>query len=351
MMRGLFLNVHKAECSIYESGLMIYNNLKNSEYYKLDYTEQLHDGMCLHPYDFYIFNYHFRDMGWLDTKVKLPGLKIAMVLEMEPDNPFVMMPDDFDIYCVLDPTFNPKCKDERIYAMPRALESSEVPPYVENKIPQIGTFGFLTRGKGYDKVVEAVGKEFKQASVRINIPFGTHIGFTQRIKMYLLERKIRRVTRRGIDVSITHDYLSKWELLKWCSENTLNVFLYDRDLPGLAATCDQCITSGRPLAVSDNPTFRHILKYLTPYPRSTLKGSILGSDLGILMMKEDWSKERFRERFEYILHENVGEKQQGCYTRLSSIPKIRYIMMRLSIAVYWRYRWIKHLLGFARNRK
>jgi hypothetical protein len=349
-MKGLFLNVRKAECSIYESGLMVYNNLKGSDNYRLDYME-LEEGDIIHPYDFYIFNYHFRDMGWLDTKkLHLPGLKIAMVLEMESYNPFVMMPDDFDVYMVLDPTFKPKCEDHRIYAMPRALDNYEVPPYVEKKIPLIGTFGFLTRGKGYDKVVEAVGKEFLEATVRINIPYGKYVGFTQRIKMKILEWKIKRVTRRGIDVHITHDYLSKWELLKWCSENTLNVFLYDRDLPGLAATCDQCITSGRPLAVSDNPTFRHILKYMEPYPKWKLKTSILSAHIGVEEMKEDWSKEKFRERFEYILGEELEERKGSYGVYASRIPKISYIKMRASIAFYWRYRWIKHILKSFRNR-
>jgi hypothetical protein len=247
----------------------------------------------------------------------------------------------------MDPTIY---ESDNLYAFPRALDNYDVPAYQEKKIPQIGTFGFLTRGKGYDKVVEAVGKEFTEATVRINIPFGTHIGFTQRIKMRYLEWRIRRVTRRGIDVHITHDYLSKWELLKWCSENTLNVFLYDRDLPGLAATCDQCITSGRPLAVSDNPTFRHILEYVLPYPKWSLMESIKYSEACVKVMKNEWSKEKFKEKFEYVVSEHISPYNtiSGC-NKLPSISKMVYVYNRIRLAVYWRYRWLKHLLKSSRN--
>src|SRR5215467_1684049 len=106
-MNGLFINNPKARDSIYESGSMVYNCLKSSNKYILDYIEIDEDNRKIPlQYDFYFFNYHPQTMAWLDTASlkKIPGLIITMVLEVLPNDPFVMCPDNhFHGYCVLDP--------------------------------------------------------------------------------------------------------------------------------------------------------------------------------------------------------------------------------------------------------
>src|SRR4051812_15295523 len=107
--RGLFVNTAKARCSIHESGLMVYNCLRNRPDWDLDYQELDFERRKLPiGYDFYLFNYHdMTSMSWLDTSCipDLPGLKITIVLEVSPNNPFVhVMPTHFDAYMALDPT-------------------------------------------------------------------------------------------------------------------------------------------------------------------------------------------------------------------------------------------------------
>jgi len=310
--RGLFINPEKQRCSIHESGVMIYNCLKNSTRFTLDYKEVSKDDRTIPDnYDFYAFNYHVYTMGWLNTDEvwKLPGLKLTFVLEVAPDNAFAMTPDEWDVYCVLDPTFT--STDKRMYSFPRPLESFRVPPYEENGIT-VGTFGFLTPGKGYDKVVEACAKEFTKATVRINVPVSPNVGKTwsQDNRLEVLRNEIKPHLRDGIEVVITQDYMTKEELVTWCSQNTLNCFLYDRKLPGLAATTDQCIASGRPLAVSGNETFRHIHQYVRPYPEWSLKESIIFSGEKVKDMQYAWSPETFCILFERVLNE------RGLFKRL-----------------------------------
>jgi hypothetical protein len=360
--RGLFLNTPKADSSIYESGVMIYDNLVRSDRYTLDYQEIDKNNRDIpDTYDFYAFNYHFRDMGWLDTKQigRLPGLKLTFVLEVSPGNPFILLPgDDFDAYCVLDPTID--LPDKRVYAFPRALEAPPgLEPYANPEIPVIGTFGFLTRGKGYDQVVGAVSREFDKAVVRINIPEGKDVEplWKRRFKMYLLRRSIEKVRNPGTEVRITEHYMTKPELIAWCSQNTLNCFLYDRDLPGLAATTDQCIVSGRPLAVSDNETFRHILKYIKPYPRRSLKESIAVSGAEVRKMQEDWSVGNFARRFEEVLEDfglPGGHEIKLAGTGriiLPMVPDYLFYKRRVSIAAYWRYRQFVKVFQNAFRRK
>lgn len=313
-LKGLFLNTWKAQCSIYESGKMAYNALLLSERYSLDYIEINENSREIPTnYDFFIFNYHKITMGWLDTKCvkKLPGLKATIVLEVLPNDPFVMCPkDDFDAYIVLDPTVD--VPDKRVYPFPRPLDRvPEIEPRIESEIPVIGTFGFATEGKGFDRVVEAVSKEFERAIVKINIPVGTYAAGNRHEEKLNAARRMgeeaKRKAKAGIEVVVTHDYLDKNDLIRWCARNTLNCFLYNRNMPGLSATTDQAIVSGRPLAVSANETFRHIHKYIKPYPEWSLKDSIEFSLEGIKQMQSDWSQASFANCFDNLLLNFVGK--------------------------------------------
>src|ERR1035441_9914843 len=253
---GLFVNPSLAQCSIYESGRMIFECLTKSDCYTIDYVEvdESHRGIAS-SYDFYAFNYHNITMDWLDTKqlglLKAP--KITFVLEVSPGNPFVYCPrEDFDAYCVLDPTL--RSPAPRVYAFPRPIEKaqSELISTPDDRLI-IGTFGFATADKGFERVVAAVNDEFERATVRINIPFAAYADESRAYANELGARCLSMV-REGLEVVVTHDYLDKHELIAWCQQNTLNCFLYHRNMPGLAATTDQAVSSGRPLAVSSNHT-------------------------------------------------------------------------------------------------
>jgi hypothetical protein len=305
-MKGLFINNKKAKDSIYESGLMVYNNLKLSQKLHFDYIEIDRENRKIPlGYQFYFFNYHPITMYWMDPDCikKIPGLKMTMVLEVLPGNPFAMCPKNlFDIYIVLDPTIKLNKKD-KVYPFPRPLEKIDVEvEYTEPPVPTIGTFGFATKGKGFQHVVEAVNREFEQAVIRINIPHGSYVPDSEKYADFLGDL-CRQKAKPGIDVIITYDYMSKEELVNWCAANTLNCFLYDRNQPGLSATTDQCIIAGRPLSVSGNETFRHITKYLPPYPEWSLKDSIEKSLPYVHQMAQDWSQETFTEKFETLMEQ------------------------------------------------
>jgi SAM-dependent methyltransferase len=249
-------------------------------------------------------------MSWLNTKKVrlLPGLKTTLVLETLTNNPFVLCPaEDFDAYLAIDPTM--KVADKRVYAFPRPLEvPTLVTPYRESSIPVIGTFGFATVGKGFELVVDAVNKEFKEAIVRINIPTSTY-GDPHMWKMYqrnyaeYLSELCNKVAKNGVQVIITNEFLTKDQLIEWCSQNTLNCFLYNRNQPGLSATTDQAISSGRPLAISANETFRHIHRYIKPYPFQSLRDAIASSVPQVQQMQKDWHPQNFAIKFEEVLED------------------------------------------------
>ena len=189
-LKGLFINNEKARDSIYESGLMVFRCLQLSGKYQLDYIEiSRQNHQIPDVYDFYFFNYHLATMQWIDTaKLKNnAGLIMTMILEVSPGNPFIMCPPrHFHGYCVLDPTIVPDNK--RVFTFPRPLEQTNVlHQHIENATPVIGTFGFATKGKGFQHVVEAANKEFETAIIKINIPFGDFVPESKLIEDLLKE--------------------------------------------------------------------------------------------------------------------------------------------------------------------
>jgi hypothetical protein len=319
-LRGLFINPAKANCSIYESGRMMYECLVLSDKYELDYQEVNEDLRTIPgSYDFYAFNYHHMTMGWLDTSSvrKLPGVKLTFVLEVAPNDPFVLCPaKDFDAYCALDPTMN--IADKRVYAFSRPLEiPNNVTLYRERPMPVIGSFGFATMGKGFELVVDAVNKEFDEAVIRINMPYATYAD--NNYALYLKDL-CEKTAKDGVRVVVTHDFMTKGELIEWCGQNTLNCFLYNRNMPGLSATTDQAISSGRPLAVSENNTFRHITAYIKPYPYRSLKESIATSQIEVMQIQQEWAPKIFAKRFEQLLSDfNIFPASEGDRTTTKMI--------------------------------
>lgn len=307
---GFFVNSNKENCSIHASGLMVCNCLKGSENFNIKYKKigDLSQDDLTSSVDFWVFNYHPLAMAELNTRFtrQLSGRTFAIVLETLPGDAFPMCPAmDFDAYICLDPTLT---DDRLVCAFPRPLEAAPapaLPPLAADGVPIIGSFGFPTPGKGFARVVDAVNREFDRAVVRFNIPAGAFTGHTAEFHnqdyVDYLETLCRRVAKPGIDIQVSRKFMEPEELIRWCGENTLNCFLYDRFQPGLSATTDQAIISGRPLAVSENPTFRHIHQYMPPYPRRSLRASIAQSAPEVREMRAQWTVSAFQKRFEELL--------------------------------------------------
>lgn len=317
--RFLFLNTREANCSIYKSGVQIFNALEDSEYWDIDYVEipnfsvpALYQGRIvindeeMEPYDVYIFNYHDITMRGTENIrsenfVRLAGIKYSIILEMEPDNPYSrLFSDDFDGYLVMDPTF--VSNHARFHAFPRPIPSAVVDEYQYKDVPVIGSFGFATQDKYFDRIVEAAAKELNEAVIKINIPKATYAD-PQDTMYEMIRQQCLAKARPGIEVEFTREFFTDEELIKWCSRNTLNMFLYDRHMPGLAAVTDQAIASGRPLLVSRNETFRHIHKYCRAYPDRSITGAIERHGDAVRQMQQDWSWTSCQERLKEILFE------------------------------------------------
>jgi FkbM family methyltransferase len=55
------------------------------------------------------------------------------------------------------------------------------------------------------------------------------------------------------------------------------------------------------LSISKNNTFRHIQKYIKPFPYQTLRSAIENTERNVREIQNDWSPQNFRRRFEEML--------------------------------------------------
>jgi len=309
-MKILFVNTAAAICSIHESGSMIYESVKDSTNWSMEYVnandldlDHLHRGkitlkssnITLPPFYFYIFNYHkiaMQQMIGIQGQYlkQLPGRVLAIVLEMRPNDPMVDLdnPDYFDAYLVLDPTM--KYHDPRFYAFPRPIPSMNF-EYKDTGIPVIGTLGFPCYSKCFNLIVKAARMEFERSVVRMNIPY-PHSYYSMHEDMYNdIIGQCKRETGSTVKLIITNHHMSRIDLYKWCSENSLNVFWYTRDgsTPGLSGSADPAIASGRPLSVSSSAHMRHIHQYQPDCSKWSLKDSLQYGQDAVQQMKKDWS--------------------------------------------------------------
>jgi hypothetical protein len=304
--RGIFYNSQKSLCSIWESGKMCYDALKNSIFFSLDYSEAQQLDFS---YDFAIFNQHFLVNNWMNLNMIHHFNKPTFCIVTEvsfSQNPIELSPNYFSHYIVLDPTIN---ETNKIHAFGRPLENVDLSKVEQTiipyDIPKIFSFGFATPGKEWHRIVELVQNEYDEAFIHFNIPKGTYV------PNHIHDREINAIIntcknilkKPRIFFRITSENYSKDELILLCATKTINCFFYNRNhlySAGLSAVTDQAISSGRPLFVTNDSTFRHINKYINYHPNIGIKKAIETTQEGVLKMKEDWSNKNFLKKFENI---------------------------------------------------
>ena len=232
-----------------------------------------------------VYHHHSLPLG----RHRFDSPVVAYILEMRPNDPFVMCREPFEAILCPDPTM--QHPSPRVVPCGRPLPHPVVPythpSQSEIEHPVVGMFGFMTQGKQWDGLARAILDEFDTATLRLRLPIATYVPAGQDY-IELIRRNITSLSSR-LELEIEQQYCSQAELVEWCRGNTLNAFLYDRDMPGLSAVPDQAVAAGRPIAVSTNETFRHVHPYVHPYGQQTLRGCIEQSQIGVPLMQRDWA--------------------------------------------------------------
>jgi len=320
-MRAIFFNSIKALCSIWESGKMVFDILAQSSKFSIDYTEDQCIPANIMDYDFIVVNYHYTTNNWINKNVVLsigkPSYCIVTEVGLNHNNLFCATPQIFDHYIFLDPTIP---ENKNVHAFPRPLDiidyaeltktasnTADTEISMDNTVV-IGSFGMGTPGKAWHEIVRAVCNEFDTAIIKFNIVKGKFVPDIMFYKEITLLQKLCKPilqNKPGIKLIVTHDVMDKTELVKWCSYNTINCFFYDRYKigyhAGLCAVTDQAILSGKPLLTTGDPTFRHITKYIKPYPEQSIREAIANTGGDVAKLCDAWAPSKFLAKFESCL--------------------------------------------------
>ena len=163
----------------------------------------------------------------------------------------------FDYYIALDPTIG--------VMSPIVQGIGRLIPVYQNDFPlpdkiTVGSFGFGTPGKGFERIVPLVEQEFDEAVIRINIPASTFCDVDGSVAKTIAAYCHTQVTKPGIELTITHHYWSNKDLLDFLAQHTVNVFLYeDMGVRGISSVIDMALAVKRPMAISDSVMYRHVL--------------------------------------------------------------------------------------------
>jgi hypothetical protein len=294
----LFLNHKTKNCGVYQFGERIGTALLLKTkyqvlYYEIDSIDEFEHVVGCHKPEAVIYNYYPSTMPWLNNPVLKghSGVAHICIFHEVPTN-------IFDYYIHVDPTF---VDSETHFGIDRLL-----PDYTNTQPPTevmtIGTFGFGLGGKNYNSLVKKVNSEFDEAIVRLHIPFAAFGDSTGHGARHWVELCKREITKPGISLDVSHEFLSEQLLLSWLGYNTMNAFYYDEMYGrGCASVTDYALAVDRPLAITKSYMFRHLHPFA---PEICMEDNSL-ADIAArgtepLEQFTIWNRENFIRRFEVI---------------------------------------------------
>jgi len=129
----------------------------------------------------------------------------------------------------------------------------------KNGPTRIGSFGFAAPDKGFDELVRAAQKEFDECLIRLHIPDGDFADPEAGGAREICEQCQSLIYKPGVSLEVSHDFLSREQLIEFLASNHINALFYnpDRGLGGISGAPDLAIVSGRPLALRRGKMFRH----------------------------------------------------------------------------------------------
>jgi len=327
----LFVTHKPKQCGVYEFGKAVYQAISSSAKYQFikaecESRDELETAIRKYAPAAIIYNYHPSVLPWLCTKISkgiyrnnLSGIKavqIGIIHEVTQQvadtatgygNKYILGPSQkklnslFDFYIAADPTL--LLKNPLVFKTGRLLHEYNK-PVTEPTVTTIGSFGFATPNKGFEKLVQRVQEEFDEAVIRINMPsadFGDADGSKARA---IAKNCSRLITKAGIRLEVTHAFMQDAELLDFLAGNSLNVFLYeDTQGRGISSAVDNALAVKKPIAVSRCPMFRHILgaKPSVCVDDNSLKTILHNGFSPLEGISRDWTPENLLWEYERIL--------------------------------------------------
>ncbi len=369
----LFISHKKSQCGVYEFGKNITDVLQHSKSYQFIRVEcsslvDLQTAIAKNTPAGIIYNYYPSVLPWLATRIgpklwknnisSIPIPQIGIIHEISqfvadsatnyrnkflPNGFSHLVNSLFDFYIAPDSTLlllNPY-----VYKTGRLIPSYHNNFSIPSK-PVIGSFGFGTPNKGFEKIVQLVQQEFDEAIIRFNIPsadFGLDkYGINAKA---VAEKCAAQISKPGIQLIVTHDFLDNKEMLDFLAQNTINVFLYEHDKTsgkGLSSAVDNAMAVQRPVAVSDGVMFRHLfdVEPSVCVTKNNLRTIIQNGFAPLQKHYSEWNAENILWDYERILNSIFENRQNLSKHQTGVIGTIRSKWNRLLLKPDRAFTWL-----------
>lgn len=361
----------KKQCGVYGVGEQIFQAVSDSTEYRFikascESLSDLLQAIETHHPNVIIYNYHPWVMPWVCTRIakgiyrnnvadiKVPQIGIihevtqqiadtatAYRSKLVLGRPQKKLNSLFDFYIAADPTL--------LLANPLVFKTGRpVPEYTAPPPPAVftvGSFGFATPKKGFERIVQKVQEEFDEAVIRINMPpadFGDKDGSRARM---IAEQCRRAVYKKGIKFEATHEFFDEKQLLDFLAGNSMNVFMYqDTGGRGISSTVDNALAVKRPVAVTRCPMFRHILSARPSVciDDSSLKAIYNNGFAPLQKLAESWDKAHMVWDYERILDKIFIKYGLPARKEVGIVQKLKHLYRRIFTLPNHSFTWLRN---------
>ncbi len=250
-----------------------------------------------------VYNYHPATMPWLTSavtrQIKCP--QVGTVHECPQDIVDRLTNDLFDFHIAPDPTL--LLKNPYLFTTGRLIPRFEN-HYPMPAVPTIGSFGFGLAGKGFDRLIRIVQEEYSDAHIRLHIPFSPIMDPDGSLAEAMRRDCEQLITKPGIRLSLSHEFLSQDAMLGFLAQNTINAFFYDTyPNRGLSSSVDYALAVNRPIALSRSDMFRHLRVASPPIDieQTSLREIVANGIKPLQRFQRDWTEDNLIWDYERIV--------------------------------------------------
>jgi hypothetical protein len=256
----LFINHNVEKCGIYQYGKNVAKILEKSLQHIFYYLEI----SCYQEYLNYISNYEFDAIIYNFFPATLPWLNHSTIQKTKPN---IAIFHEGNLPPIFDKVLSTNPNDDNGIIRPlfqffdHEVDDPFIKSFIEHgknkNIPIIGSFGFGFNRKGFDKIIEYVNKEYKQAIIKLIIPeshYNGGINYHENITT-----SCKKLVKPDIELLITDKFFNTNEILNFLNSNSINLFLYEhQNTIGISSVIDYALSVDTPIGITNVPMFRHI---------------------------------------------------------------------------------------------
>lgn len=303
MKTVLILNHREKACGIHQTGVRLYSLAASSTkvnfiYREISYPYEYYDTLNKIKPDSIFYNSNRATMTWLtDEMIRDDNARTYLYHHDTQIRKY------YDRYVFLgnsDMLIDTVPKEKRIL-IPRTLLPTYKGEYRKNNIINIGSFGFGFHQKGFDTLVKLVNDTFDKAVINLHLTQSYFVDKNGRILNEVTRKCEEANTNPNVELNITHDFKDDDRLLEFLAGNDINVFLYNSGGDGgLSGVPDYALAVRRPIAISNNPMFRHILKDDIRIDKHSIQEILSKGTKPLEEFYDKWSNKNYMKRMEEV---------------------------------------------------